>query len=310
MPQSVDLRTTECAVCGPMATAQELYGANFDQTAFNPEIFSARRTSDRIHYRLVRCDQCGLVRSDPIADTQLINTLYAQSNLNYGSEVDNIRATYGGYLQRLLDTYRPARGALLEIGCGNGFFLQAAQRLGFAIVKGVEPSRHAVDLADAAIKPHIHCGVMEAGLFDGKPFDVICMFQVLDHIPNPGELIRTCFDRLKPGGYVLCINHNIEAISARLLGERSPIIDIEHTYLYSPKTMTQLFGRYGFTTCQSGSVSNRYSLHYLLRLLPLPDGLRQWLLPVAKRLAADQLVLRLPLGNLYFIAQKPVSAER
>jgi len=47
-------------------------------------------------------------------------------------------------------------------------------------------------------------------------------------VPNPAALLDACFAALRPGGLVLSSNHNITAVSARLLGERSPIVDIEH----------------------------------------------------------------------------------
>jgi hypothetical protein len=78
--------------------------------------------------------------------------------------------------------------------------------------------------------------------------------------------VKTCFDILKLGGFILCLNHNVEALSARLMKERSPIIDIEHTYLYSPGTIRRLFTRFGFQVKETGGVENRYSLSYLTRL--------------------------------------------
>jgi SAM-dependent methyltransferase len=134
---------------------------------------------------------------------------------------------------------------------------------------------------------------------------VICLFQVLDHIFDPATLVETCFHILKPGGFVLCLNHNVEALSARIMKERSPIIDIEHTYLYSPVTITRLFGRQGFQAKETGGVKNRYSLGYLARLIPLPGALKKTMLAALDVTYLGHLPLRIPLGNLYMIAQKP-----
>jgi hypothetical protein len=79
MTQALELRKTRCAICGSAENARELYPANFDVQALNPEVFSARRLPDRIHYRLVTCNTCGLVRSDPIADPALLAQLYHDS---------------------------------------------------------------------------------------------------------------------------------------------------------------------------------------------------------------------------------------
>jgi len=301
---ALELQASRCAICDTEANTTELYPANFNRQAFNPAVFSARRLPDRIHYRLVKCNTCGLVRSDPVADPQTIARLYARSTFDYKAEVANLQLTYGQQL-RTLEKYGVQKGALLEVGCGNGFFLEVARAQGYAKVRGVEPGATAVAQASAKIRPDIVCDVMRSGLFEPKQFDVICMFQTLDHLPQVGLVLEECFRLLKPGGLMLCINHNVEALSAKLLREASPIVDIEHTYLYSPATITRLFSRYGFLKRDVRSVSNRYTLHYLLRLTPLPGALKEVLLAGLSLSALGQVRLSLPLGNMRTIAQKP-----
>jgi SAM-dependent methyltransferase len=304
MMQTVELRNTRCAICGTEGNAAELYPANFDLQALNPAVFSARRLPDRVHYRLVKCKTCGLVRSDPIADRTLLAQLYHASAFTYTDEVADLKRTYGRYLARL-DNFGARKDALLEIGCGNGFFLQQALAQGYRSVRGVEPSRAAVSQAAPEVRDSIRCDLMRPGLFAPGEFDVICLFQVFDHLPDPAALLDACFAALRPGGLVLCLNHNVAAVSARLLGERSPIVDIEHTYLYSPATMERLFTARGFRIRKAGSARNRYSLRYLVRLLPLPAGPKQAALGWLERHRIGRLRLCVPLGNLYLVAQRP-----
>jgi SAM-dependent methyltransferase len=304
MMQTVELRNTHCAICGTEGHASELYPANFDLQALNPAVFSARRLPDRVHYRLMKCKTCGLVRSDPIADPALLAQLYHESTFTYTDEVADLKRTYGRYLAKL-DEYGARKDTLLEIGCGNGFFLQQALAQGYRSVRGVEPSRAAVSQAAPEVRDAIVCDLMRPGLFAPGAFDVICLFQVFDHVPDPGTLLDACFAALRPGGLVLSINHNITAVSARLLGERSPIVDIEHTYLYSPATMARIFGAHGFGIRGAGSVRNQYALRYLVRLLPLPAGPKRAALDWLQRHALGGVRLWVPLGNLYLVAQKP-----
>ena len=225
MTQAVELRNTRCAICGTEGNAAELYPANFDLQSLNPAVFSARRLPDRVHYRLVKCKACGLVRSDPVASAELLAQLYHQSTFTYTDEVTDLKRTYGRYLAKL-DHYGAHKDALLEIGCGNGFFLQQALAQGYRSVRGVEPSRAAVNQAAPEVRGSIVCDLMRPGLFGPAEFDVICLFQVFDHVPDPAALLDACFIALRPGGLVLSLNHNVTAVSAHLLGERSPIVDI------------------------------------------------------------------------------------
>ncbi len=299
-----EMHPTRCAICDREGGAAERWPATFDLEAFSARVFSARRLPDRVHYRMVTCDTCGLVRSDPVANEDLLARLYASSSFDYGREVESIQATYGRALS-WLEARSPRREALLEIGCGNGFFLQQARRQGWREVRGVEPSADAVAKAPPELDGAIVRDVMRRGLFAPESFDAVCLFQVLDHISNPVELLEECLAVLRAGGLILALNHNVCAWSARMLGERSPIVDIEHTYLYSPATMRSIFAKAGFTDSRVRSVRNTYSLAYLGQLVPLPAGIKSRLLPALRAGPVGRIRVTAPLGNLSLIARKP-----
>jgi SAM-dependent methyltransferase len=302
MPR-VTLNATTCAICGPARSVQ-LYGANVAPADFNPDVFSQRRLPDRVHYRMVRCAECGLVRADPAADASLLEPLYKQS-AGFGAEEANLRLTYGRYLRRLR-RHGAAGGSLLEIGCGTGFFLIQAQAEGYQPVTGVEPSVAAAS-ANPAIADRIVRELMQPGLFAPDTFDVVCLFQVFDHVPDPNALLAECLRVLRPGGLILALNHNVEAVTNRLLRDRSPIIDIEHTYLYGPATMRSIFARNRFDILETGRAWNDYSLNYLARLVPVLGGAKTLLLKLTSATVGG-LRLRVSLGNLYLVGRKPLQS--
>jgi SAM-dependent methyltransferase len=302
---TVDLHPTSCAICTTEGSPEELYPANLDPGSFSPKVFSARRLPDRIHYRMVRCRTCGLVRSDPVANAAVVADLYRESTFDYGRELRNIARTYGVYLQRS-ERFGAIKGSILEIGCGNGFFLEQARAQGYRDPRGVEPSQAAIDLSREDVRGGIVCAMMGPGLFPEASFDVVCLFQVLDHVFDPAGTLKACLQILKPGGLILCLNHNVEALSARLMRDRSPIVDIEHTYLYSPETIRRLLEKTGFVALETGTVWNTYSLGYLVRLVPVPVIWKRLSLAILRGTLLERLPLRVPLGNLYIIARKPV----
>jgi SAM-dependent methyltransferase len=302
-PDLTVLHATVCAICRTEGNAVELYPANLGREVFNPVLFSARRLPDRVHYRIVKCRTCGLVRSDPVAEAGNLASLYRQSTFDYGDEIANLKRTYGRYLAALAGL-GARKGSLLEIGCGNGFFMEMALEQGYQTVSGVEPSRDAVGRAQPWIRPAICCDLMRPGLFTPGSFDVICMFQVLDHLPDPSAVLNECFRLLTKQGMILAINHDVASLSAIIFQEKSPIIDIEHTYLYSQVTMRHLFEQTGLTVRQQGRVINDYSVNYLARLLPLPKGLKSKLLGGLKGSRLGKATIRVSLGNLYLTAQK------
>lgn len=304
MSQAVNLHSTRCAWCGTEGNANEVYRANFDLMDFNPAVFSARRMPDRLHYRMVRCRTCGLLRSDPVADTAMLENLYRQSVQSYGAEVTHIRSSYGRYLD-MLGKLGGRKSALLEIGCGSGFVLEEALLRGYGEVWGIEPSAEAAARAAPGIREHILRDVLRPGLLPDDKFDAICMFQVFDHLPDPNGSLDICCRLLKPGAMLLALNHDEAALPARLLGEKSPIIDIEHTYLYSRKSIAAIFARHGLDVMRVGAALNHYSLQYLAQLMPLPRGVKQVGLRVLETTRAGRLGLTIGLGNLFIVAKKP-----
>jgi SAM-dependent methyltransferase len=200
------------------------------------------------------------------------------------------------------------QGVLLEVGCASGFVLDEALDQGWAEVHGVEPSQVMVAAASPRVKPHIACDILRSGLFAPASFDALCMFQTFDHLPNPAGLLDVCYQVLRPGGLILLLNHNVTAFSAKLLGERSPIIDLQHTYLYSPATVARILNAHGFHPLEVGSVQNDYTLRYLGHLAPLPGPLKALSNAILTNTPLGNIPVSVPLGNLYAIARKPGGA--
>ena len=298
------LQPTVCAICGTATAADELYPANLDQAAFTAEVFSARRLPDQLHYRMVRCRSCGLVRSDPVLGAEALAELYKDSTFDYGEELEGLHATYGAAIDRAAMQLGVEQRGLVDIGCGSGFVLEVALQRGWTDVHGVEPSADAISNAAPGIRPLIVQDMMRPGLFAEESLSLVTLFQVLDHLPDPLGVLRACRQILRPGGVILAFNHNVTAWSARLLGDKSPIVDVEHTYLYSPETMRRLFTEAGFQVLSVGPVRNTYSISYLTKLVPLPRSFKKAVIPRLRRTAIGRLQVTVPLGNLCLIARR------
>ena len=264
-PEHLGLQPTSCAICGTAGNADELYPATLTPTR------SRRRCS-----RLAGCPTASTTGwsaagraawsaptrcSAPTASREL----YRASTFDYGDELDGLRATYGEALARLAELV-PERAGLLDIGTGSGFVLELAHDSGWTGVRGVEPSEDAIAKARARHPAADRHGRDAARAVRAR------LVRRRDDVPGPrphagpaSALLEECRRVLRPGGVVLAFNHNVTAWSARLLGERSPIIDVEHTYLYSPRTMRASVrpGRLRGGVGQAGA-------QHLLAVLPRP----------------------------------------
>jgi SAM-dependent methyltransferase len=196
----------------------------------------------------------------------------------------------------------PRRGALLEIGTGTGVFLARMENADFAQRIGVEPSLAAIEAADPAVKPFIREGIFDAADFAPASVSMICCFQTLEHVPDPRKLVEDAFELLEPGGLLALITHNANGALNRLLGRRSPIIDIEHLQLFSPDNLPVLLDRAGFRDTKIESFKNTYPLRYWLRLAPLP--MKQKILAMADAIGLGPLSIPANVGNILTTAWK------
>lgn len=297
------MKKIHCALCQKESPYQILFKENLDLKNINEKVFSARRIPDGYHYQVVRCQRCGLVFSNPILEEEKIKTLYSKSKLTYASEIKNLRKTYGHYLKKS-ELFLPSKERLLEIGCGEGFFLIEALKQGFKEVYGIEPSEDAVEKSLPKVRKNIINDFFQPGLFKANYFDVICFFQTLDHVINPNLFLKTCYKILKKNGIVFCITHNTDSIFTKILGEKSPIFDIEHVYLFNKKTLRQIFKKNKFRIIGVFDIANEYSLDYWVKMSPLSRKTKRLIKKASILLNFDKITLKLKVGNIGILAKK------
>jgi ubiquinone/menaquinone biosynthesis C-methylase UbiE len=259
----------QCAVCGKKEKTKELYKENVGSSKITNKTFSARRTPDRLHYRFVRCATCGLVFSNPIFPQNKIVNLYEKSTFDYSLESAYLKKTYGSYLKKLLTNNKNSK--LLDIGCGNGFFLEEAKEMGVTSVFGIEPGRSSVEQAPKWLQKSIKVDILKKGIFPDHSFDIICCFHTLDHIVDPNAFLKNTYAILKKGGKALFIVHDTDGLSVKLFGEKSPIFDIEHIFLFNRKNLAMLFEKNNFIVQETFPVNNTYPISYWIRMAPLPN---------------------------------------
>jgi SAM-dependent methyltransferase len=113
--------------------------------------------------------------------------------------------------------------SFLDVGCGMGRYLIAAQRLGFDVL-GFEPS---LNHARVAVQ-HFHLPVItdyfSADRVAGKKFDLVILSHVIEHIYDPKRFIHELVSVLKPGGALIVITPNNESLLARAVGKAWPML--------------------------------------------------------------------------------------
>src|SRR4051794_38096998 len=109
-------------------------------------------------------------------------------------------ARFAEYLRQF--PTRP-NGSLLDVGCGSGAFLLSARAAGWSPT-GIELTEDAVQVARQQTSLPVVVGdLADEDLFPAEAFDVVTLWGVLEHVPQPDELMRACVRVLRPGGLLL-----------------------------------------------------------------------------------------------------------
>ncbi len=302
------LEARQCTLCGPKASKRVKYATRFSEQDLNAEIFAARRMPDRCHFQLVECEECGMIFSDPACDPSALSELYSEAAVNYGKQAEQIYDSYALVLDRALPRISK-RGTFVEIGGGTGFMLKWGAENGFKEQIEIEPSADAEKKFEPASKgARFVRGIFKKGTLPPASVSLACFFQMLDHVPDPAAFLRDVFEALEPGGLAVSVTHNTAAWSAKLLGERSPIYDIEHTYLFNPSNLSRLFAQAGFERSDTFTVSNDYALRHWLHLAPIPAK-KSLLIPFFEKTRLADVRVKLNAGNFGVIARKPLSGS-
>lgn len=301
----IQLERRDCPLCGPSAGKKVKYPAKFSENDLNEAIFSARRTPDRIHFQLVECDGCQTIYSDPCCDPSKLANLYQESIVNYSWQEQDIYLSYAPLLDRALP-YVKTRGTFVEVGGGNGFMLKYGAEHGFAKQIEIEPSSDAEKKFQApSANAKFIRGVFVPGTLPSNSVDLMCFFQMLDHVPDPYAFLCAVYDALAPGGVALCVTHNTQAWTAKCLGEKSPIYDIEHTFLYNPSNLGKLFEKAKMKPLENFGVRNNYPFKYWMNLAPMPRFLKKKVGYLGEKTNLLNFRLNVNFGNFGIIAQKP-----
>jgi 2-polyprenyl-3-methyl-5-hydroxy-6-metoxy-1,4-benzoquinol methylase len=166
------------------------------------------------------------------------NDSYDPYDPTHGSEVEDAeeiaKAKQSGKFRHIP---LPTGKRLLDVGCGAGFFLRIAKKLG-AVGQGVEPSKYAASVAQAQ-GLNVYNGTLEdfAAQTDAK-FDVITSNHVIEHVPNPIETLACMKSLLAPGGFVWISVPNAAYPLSKALKGRWHSSDLPyHLMHFSPKSM-------------------------------------------------------------------------
>ncbi|MFO0966015.1 MAG: class I SAM-dependent methyltransferase [Gemmataceae bacterium] len=138
------------------------------------------------------------------------------------------------------------QGRLLDFGCGGGSFLIRMRRLGWNVT-GLDFSSAVVDRLRATHGLTVHQGSLPHADLPDESFDVITMWESLEHVHQPLDVLRAAQRLLAKGGKILVSLHNIESVAFRWFGPAWFPLDLpRHLTHFSPSTLRLALHEAGF----------------------------------------------------------------
>jgi SAM-dependent methyltransferase len=295
--------TRPCPVCGSKDQSRVFAQPHFNMEKLGDFAFASRKTPEYMHYRLVECPVCDLLYATPLPTLKALAQAYHQAAFDSSQEAHYAARTYAHGLGKFADSLPEKRGTL-DIGTGDGAFLEELLSRGFKEVRGVEPSQAPIQASLPQVKPLIRRGLFQSKNYKKESLNLVTCFQTLEHLYDPLLMARGARRILKKDGALFVVGHNRRSLSAGLLGARSPIFDIEHLQLFSPQSLRAFLERAGYGKVQVWPILNVYPVYYWVKLLPFPRALKPALIDALKSLSVGRLPLPLPAGNLAAIGYK------
>ena len=303
MNAPMELKERACPICGPNSPARVFSEANIDENRLGSFSYASRKAPELMHFRLMQCARCDLLYASPAPEKEALHTAYEDAAYDSGAEAQFASKTYLRHALRILGNL-PDRVGALDIGAGDGAFLERLLETGFTGVEGVEPSDAPIRAAGGRVRPLLKKGIFREEDFRPGAYSLVSCFQTMEHLHDPGKMCRAALELLKPGGAFITVSHNYRSFFARLLGAKSPIFDVEHLQLFSPRSMRSLLETSGFTGVRVFQITNTYPLHYWLKIAPLGMELKTRMIAVSKSAGFGYLPLPVRGGNMFAVGYK------
>lgn len=251
------------------------------ENIFNEAVCSVCNNSDsskfkvkyqQDNYAVCECNVCSFVFIPPYYRNQISYENYKDENVAIAVRNGNNFVKIERHKLRydLIKKYKP-NGSLFDLGAGWGHFMLTGQQLGYEVY-GIEISEQPFLYSKNDLKlPVDHIDFFE--MKEDKTFDIITMWDVLEHIDKADPFIEKCARITSKDGYIVIQVPQIDSYFAKKYKNTWKMMSLDHVNYFSKKTITQLLNKHGYDVeCIKSSFEIKLFIMYTI--LPLIKKLK------------------------------------
>jgi 2-polyprenyl-3-methyl-5-hydroxy-6-metoxy-1,4-benzoquinol methylase len=208
-----------------------------------------------LRFAVVQCRRCGLAYTNPRPTPETIGRFYPTDYRPHAPREKRAIRLPSRFWSRVLGRPCPERrgclshdggSRLLDFGCGGGSYLRRMSELGWRVA-GVDASPRAVESIREQLGLETHLGSLPHPDLELESFDVITMWQSLEHVHRPLEVLRAAYGLLTPGGKVVISVPNFASLPAKWFGEHWFGLDLpRHLTHFTRSTLSGMLEAAGF----------------------------------------------------------------
>jgi SAM-dependent methyltransferase len=214
-------------------------------------------------FSVVTCASCGLTYVTPrLEDAALLDEVYNEGYWSSDAAKERGYTDYRSDAPLYLKTYRrrlrvvhrnfKQPGRVLDVGCAAGYFLRVMADEGWDVT-GLEPSDAIRPQAEESLgQERVLSGILGEVDLPAASFDLITMWDVIEHIPDVVAACKEVRRLLAPGGLFLIETQNVASRAAKVLGKKwQHYKHAEHIYHFDPKTIKRVLDEAGFEVLEN-----------------------------------------------------------
>ena len=264
-------------------------------------------SDDQLLNQLVRCIDCGLVYLNPRVSKEIILASYSGAeDLTFITQNEERIKTFKKSFLNFAHTFSVPTNKntrVLDIGCAGGAFPKAADDLGFNVV-GIEPSKYLCEWGKKEYGLDLRPGILDEHDFEKESFDVITLWDVVEHLIDPRVEIKKISYILKKKGYLIVNYPDYNSLVAKLMGLKWPFFLSVHLFYFSSKTIKMFLSKFGFEIVELKPHWQTLKLEYVLRRASTSFGFFKVIQKFIQTFRLGNLPIAYYLGQVQVVARK------